>query len=56
MISALPKFPCRDDKRPLTAGGFHDARTDVDDRAWPLVGIPTGSLSNVDVLDVDPGG
>lgn len=56
MLATLPRFPCRDDKRPLTGRGFYDARADVDDRAWPLVGIPTGSISGLDVVDVDADG
>ena len=52
-ITAVPKFPCRLDKRPLVPNGFHGARTDVDDTNWVLVGIPTGRISGFDVLDVD---
>jgi hypothetical protein len=53
-------FPCRPNKRPCTRNGFHDA---VLDRAaieslWArypgeLVGVATGTMSGVAVLDVD---
>jgi hypothetical protein len=56
MLATLPKFPCSADKTPLTPNGFHDARSGVDDSAFPLVGIPTGKVSGVDVLDIDPDG
>jgi Bifunctional DNA primase/polymerase, N-terminal len=53
-----PVFPCRQDKRPLTANGFKDASTDPDIiSAWwrehpdALVGVPTGI--NFVVLDLD---
>jgi hypothetical protein len=63
---ALPVFPCRDtpknkatDKTPLTKNGFYDASTDphkiLEMFSHPcLVGVPTGAISGVDVLDVDP--
>ena len=62
----LPAFPCWDtpankktDKTPLTKNGFYDAVTDPakirEMFTRPcLVGVPTGSVSGVDVLDVDP--
>ena len=57
----LPIFPCkRTDKRPLIKGGFHGATTDPDQikawwAKWPeaMIGMPTGQLSGVDVLDLD---
>jgi Bifunctional DNA primase/polymerase, N-terminal len=52
MLTTLPRFPCANDKHPLirwTKG----ARSDVDDTNWPLIGIPTGSVSGFDCLDVD---
>jgi hypothetical protein len=57
----VPVFPCAPGgKQPLTAHGFHDATTDVAAvhewwRRWPdaNLGIPTGTPSGVDVLDVD---
>jgi Bifunctional DNA primase/polymerase, N-terminal/Primase C terminal 2 (PriCT-2) len=52
-LSDLPKFPCaRKDKNPLTKHGFYDAKVDMDDRGWPLVGVPTGQ-GTWDVLDID---
>ena len=55
----LPVFPVRG-KVPLTPHGFHDASTDTEAvltwwQRWPdaNVGVPTGHVSGVDVLDVD---
>ncbi len=57
---AWPVFPCRRDKRPMTANGFLDAVVDHDQvRTWwtespeASIGIPTGPRSMVWVLDVD---
>lgn len=57
-----PVFPLRPrDKRPLSLHGFHDATLDIDqiNRWWTEVpdagiGIATGRVSGVIVLDVDP--
>ena len=57
-----PVFPIAiASKRPLTAHGFYDATTDVDCilrwwRTWPEanIGIPTGKVTGLVVLDVDP--
>ncbi|MHA6750825.1 bifunctional DNA primase/polymerase [Dermacoccus nishinomiyaensis] len=57
----VPVFPCvPGGKRPLTEHGFHDATTDPGQvAAWwgqspgANIGIPTGSVSGVDVVDVD---
>lgn len=57
----VPVFPCAPgQKRPLTAHGFHDASSDLGtvSRWWSLwptanLGIPTGSISGIDVVDVD---
>ena len=59
--SGLPVFPCvPGGKRPLTPHGFHDASTDPRQvaswwRRWPTanIGLPTGSASGVEVVDVD---
>lgn len=57
----VPVFPCREDKRPACRHGFRDASTDpniVSDLfGLPgacLVGVPTGSASGLNVLDIDP--
>ena len=56
----VPVFPCGPNKRPLTAHGFKDATTDIEQvkhwwRATPkaLIGVPTGQASNLDVIDFD---
>ncbi|MDQ4113833.1 MAG: bifunctional DNA primase/polymerase [Actinomycetota bacterium] len=64
--AGVPVFPCvPGEKRPLTPHGFHEATTDPAQvrawwRRWPSanIGIPTGTASGVDVVDVDrkPGG
>lgn len=53
-------FPCWPDKRPATPRGFHDAVSDpmALRTLWrqypaPLVGVATGAVSRVDVLDLD---
>jgi len=59
--AGIPIFPCvRDGKRPLTSAGFNDASSDIDQVSawwarWPgaNLGMPTGSLSGVDVVDID---
>jgi hypothetical protein len=56
----LPVFPCwHGDKRPATGHGFKEATVDpVAIRAWSwlnrLIGVPTGSISGIAVLDIDP--
>jgi hypothetical protein len=58
----LPVFPCKPrGKEPLTQHGFKDATTDPDKirdwwRQWPdaNIGLPTGAISGLFVLDVDP--
>ena len=56
----LPVFPCKPDKTPHVAGGFKTATTDARSVAsfwaqWPnaMIGMPTGVVSGVWVLDVD---
>jgi hypothetical protein len=63
----MPIFPCRNTpynpkthKTPYTKNGFHDATTDPKVIAhwwhiWPdaLIGMPTGPITNVAVLDLD---
>lgn len=57
----IPIFPCAaGGKRPLTTHGFHDASTDPSQVArwwarWPRanVGMPTGTASGLEVVDVD---
>ena len=57
----LPVFPCNPkNKAPLVSGGFHKATTDTDQiktwwTEWPdaMIGMPTGKVSGIDVLDID---
>ena len=57
----LPVFPCQPKgKTPLTANGFKDATTDLQQiRIWlsktpqANIGIPTGRRSGFDALDID---
>src|SRR4029077_5961137 len=56
MIEGLAQFPCAADKRPLTPHGFKDATRNIDTKGWPLIGIPTGKVNGVDVIDIDPAG
>lgn len=59
--AGVPVFPCVDgEKRPITKHGFLDATTDpLTVRRWwshwpgANIGIPTGSRSGIDVVDVD---
>lgn len=59
--AGVPVFPCvPGEKRPLVRRGFHDATTDRDQvdawwARWPHanIGIPTGAMSGVEVVDVD---
>ena len=59
----IPVFPCRPDKKPYTQHGFLDASTNLEAiadwwRRWPdaLIGVPTGKVSGVVAVDVDPAG
>ena len=63
----LPVFPCLNDpdnpvehKKPLTEHGFYDATIDIELvdywwKKWPnaLIGMPTGPLTGIAVLDLD---
>jgi hypothetical protein len=63
----LPVFPCKNDpadpkqhKKPLTKHGFKDAKTDANAirrwwGRWPdaLIGMPTGKVTGIAVLDLD---
>ncbi|WP_298042351.1 bifunctional DNA primase/polymerase [uncultured Citricoccus sp.] len=59
--AGVPVIPCvPGQKRPLTARGFHDATTDLAQitqwwTRWPEanLGLPTGAVSGVVVVDVD---
>lgn len=60
--AGLPVFPCRANgsKAPHTKNGFHSATTDAQQlrdwwSEWPdaLVGLPTGAVSGVSVIDLD---
>lgn len=56
----IPCFPCLESKAPACAGGFKAASTDPDTvrrlfaSGAPLIGVPTGEASGLDVLDTDP--
>src|ERR1035437_8572538 len=60
----VPVFPCGPRaKEPITEHGFKDATTDDSQvrewwTKWPLanIGIPTGAVSGIVALDIDPGG
>lgn len=62
--AGIPVFPCiPGGKRPLTRAGFHDASCDAEQvvawwTRWPNanLGVPTGSASGIDVVDVDVAG
>jgi len=57
----VPVFPCKLDKSPACPHGFRDASTDPNIVSHlfglvgtVLIGVPTGSASGLDVLDLDP--
>ncbi|MDR3534234.1 MAG: phage/plasmid primase, P4 family [Rhodopila sp.] len=57
----IPTFPLRLNKRPCTDHGFKEASTDPDtvrrmfaNPLAALIGVPTGAVSGMDVLDIDP--
>jgi len=57
-----PCFPCaHDSKAPTCPNGFKDASRDAatlrklfTQYPGPLIGVPTGAVSGIDVLDLDP--
>lgn len=59
--AGVPVFPCREtNKRPYTDHGFKEATTDAEQirlwwAKWPaaMIGMPTGAISGVSVLDID---
>lgn len=57
----LPIFPCRANKRPACPHSYQQAAVHPDDIAelfrrfpGPLIGVPTGSASGIDAVDIDP--
>ena len=57
----VPVFPCLQNKRPATPRGFKNASRDpAEIRRFfagsdvALIGVPTGQVSGLDVLDIDP--
>src|SRR5262249_22584581 len=53
----LLRFPCSVEKHPLVPKGIYGAKRDWrDDRGWPLVGVPTGSVNDFDCVDIEPEG
>src|SRR6516162_4654713 len=55
-LGDLPIFPCRADKRPLVKAWPSAARHIEPPNHWLLVGMPTGSVSGISVLDIDADG
>jgi Bifunctional DNA primase/polymerase, N-terminal len=55
-LNTLPIFPCKLDKSPLTPNGFYNAIVGADYSGWPRVGVATGTVSGIDVIDIDPDG
>ena len=58
--AGLPVFPCRPDKHPYTEHGYKDASTDQsqiiqwwDQYPVAMIGLPTGAVSGLVVVDVD---
>jgi len=59
-VGGLPVFPCARSKKPTAPHGFHDATTDIQrviELWWfhpgELIGVPTGAISGLDVVDLD---
>jgi hypothetical protein len=60
--NGLPVFPCASNKAPCTPNAFYDASTDpaIVEELWHdhpggLIGVPTGKLIGLDLLDLDFG-
>ncbi len=60
MALGVPVFPCDSNKRPLTRHGFKDATADpamirrlFANRAAVMIGMPTGEVTAVVIVDVD---
>jgi len=58
--AGIPVFPCAADKRPTCPHGFKDASCEPEavralwcDHPGPLIGVPTGAVSGIFVLDID---
>jgi len=58
--AGIPCFPCTISKAPAVGGGFKRATADPEELRclWrehpgPLIGVPTGPASGIDVLDLD---
>ena len=58
----FPVFPCKQYKKPLTRHGFKDATTDIHkiEEYWnkhpnALIGVPTGAITGLFVIDIDNG-
>jgi Bifunctional DNA primase/polymerase, N-terminal len=55
-LNQLPVFACNLDKSALTQHGFYNAVVGADYSRWPRVGVATGAVSGIDVIDIDPDG
>jgi hypothetical protein len=55
-VGDLPIFACKLDKSPLTPQGFYNAIVGADYSRYPRVGVATGAISGIDVIDIDPDG
>lgn len=61
LAARVPVFPCAEDKAPMCPKGFKSASQEPDQirKLWskypgPLIGVPTGTASGLDALDIDP--
>lgn len=62
-VKLIPKPDGKTDKKPMTANGFKDASTNIEQIArwwqmWPdaVVGVPTGRHTKLLLVDIDPDG